>query len=75
MVIGFEPITTIILQARDSAELTHVQLLALKKKLQVAAFFDTNPEYGDVEHKTAIAFLATQEQTHLVCDYLPLWTI
>ena len=73
MVIGFEPITTIILQARDSAELQHVQLLALKKKLRVVSFFDTNPEYGDGEHKTAIAFLATQEQTHLVCDYLPLW--
>ena len=69
----FEPITTIILQARDSAELTHVQLLALKKKLQVAAFFDTNPEYGDVEHKTAIAFLATPGQANMVCDYLPLW--
>lgn len=69
----FEPITTIILQARDSAELTHVQLLACKKKFQVVAFFDRNPEYGDVGQKTAIAFLATQEQTHLVCDYLPLW--
>lgn len=73
MVIGFEPITTIILQARDSAELTHVQLLALKKKLQIEAFFDTNSEYGDGEHKTAIAFLATPGQANMVCDYLPLW--
>lgn len=69
----FEAITTIILQARDSAELQHVQLLACKKKLQVTAFFDTNPEYGDVGQKTAIAFIATPSQTHLICDYLPLW--
>lgn len=72
---GFEPITTIILQARDSAELRHVQSLLLKKKLNAVPFFDTNPDaYGAGETvMTAVAVLATKKQLENIMDYLPLW--
>lgn len=71
----FEPITTIILQARDSAELRHVQTLLLKKKLRAVPFFDTNPDaYGAGETvMTAVAVLATKQQVEHILDYLPLW--
>lgn len=72
---NFEPITTIILQARDSAELRHVQTLLLKKKLRAVPFFDTNPDaYGAGETvMTAVAVLATKQQVENILDYLPLW--
>lgn len=72
----FMPITTIILQARDSAELRHVQTLLLsKRKLDApTVFFDTNePVYGPGEVMTAIAILATKKQTIGILDYLPMW--
>lgn len=69
------PITTIILQARDSAELRHVQNLLLKKKLNVVPFFDMNIEaYGAGETvMTAVAVYATKKQVENILDYLPLW--
>ena len=70
----FYPITTIIKQARDSAELTHVQFLLRKKKLEPVSFFDTNTEaYGPNDIETAFAVLATKEQIENILDYLPLW--
>jgi hypothetical protein len=71
----FTPVTTIILQARDSAELSHVQTLLLKKKLTLDVFFDTNDSaYGpDVSVATALAVFATKKQIENILDYLPLW--
>jgi hypothetical protein len=70
---GFEPITTIILQARDSAELSHVSLLAFHKRLNPEAFLDNNPEYGPGNWPTAVAVFATPKQVKGILDYLPLW--
>jgi hypothetical protein len=72
---AFEPVTTIILQARDSAELRHIQTLLLKKKLNVVPFFDTNSDaYGPAETvMTAVAVLASKKQIENIMDYLPLW--
>jgi len=70
----FKPMTTIILQARDSAELKHVQALLLKKKLKPMPFFDTNEgAYGPGEVMTAIAVFAEPKQIIGILDYLPLW--
>jgi peptidyl-tRNA hydrolase len=73
-----DPVTTIVLQARDSAELRHVQALCLKKKkLQPVVFFDTNAEvYGPgQEVMTALAVFATKKQIKNILDYLPLWGV
>jgi hypothetical protein len=70
----FFPITTIILQARDSAELTHLQQLLTKRKLNPVIFWDTNDEYGQREVMTAIAVMASKHQVQGIMDYLPLWT-
>jgi len=71
---GFTPVTTIILQARDSNELSHVFILAVRKHLKPVPFGDENKEvYGDIKPVTAIAFYATKEQVMGVADYLPLW--
>lgn len=70
---GFTPITTIILQARDSAEMGHVYFLLTKKKLNPVMFSDTNPEYGPGEWPTAVAVFATKKQTFGILDYLPMW--
>jgi hypothetical protein len=69
----FKPITTIILQARDSAELGHVHFLLHKKKLNPILFSDENPQYGPGEWPTAIAALANKKQIEGILDYLPLW--
>lgn len=71
--VMWEPITTIILQARDSAEMAHIHLLAHKKRLEPVMFSDENPEYGLGNWPTAVAFLAKKEQTLGICDYLPMW--
>jgi hypothetical protein len=73
--IQFEPMTTIVLQARDSAELSHIQILLLKKKLTPAVFFDTNDSvYGPgATVMTALAVFATKKQIENILDYLPLW--
>ena len=65
--------TTIILQARDSAEMGHIHYLLHKKKLDPVIFSDTNPEYGPGEWPTAVAVLATKKQTRGILDYLPMW--
>jgi hypothetical protein len=69
----FEPMTTIILQARDSAEMGHVFTLLFKKRLNPVIFSDDNPEYGPGQWPTAVAVFATPKQVKGVLDYLPLW--
>jgi hypothetical protein len=70
---GFESITTIILQARDSAELQHIQLLLSKNDLDSVSFFDTNDQYGTLPTMTAVATFITPGETTGITDYLPLW--
>jgi hypothetical protein len=73
-VTTFEPVTTIILQARDTSELWHVRNLLFKRKLGPLMFADTNLEaYGPGDIVTAVAVLATKKQIEGVLDYLPLW--
>lgn len=70
----FEPITTIILQCRDSAELGHIHYLLFRKKLNPVIFSDTNPDYGDkFEAPTAVAVHASPKQVQYILDYLPLF--
>ena len=69
----FEPITTIILQARDSSEMGHVYRLLSRKRLTPVIFSDDNPEYGPGSWPTAVAVFATKKQIEGVLDYLPLW--
>lgn len=70
----FQPITTIILQARDSYELRHNYVYLTAKKLNPVLFQDENKEvYGDFRPTTALAVLATPAQVVGILDYLPLW--
>lgn len=72
-VSSFVPFTTIILQARDSAEVGHVYALLYKDRLKPVIFSDDNPDYGPGSWPTAIAVLATKKQVMYALDYLPLW--
>jgi hypothetical protein len=74
----FKAYTTIILQARDSAEMHHVWLLLhknllRKKKPAPVGFWDTNPEYGAGSWPTAMAAFATKKEVVGILDYLPMW--
>lgn len=70
----FDKTTTIVLQARDSAEMGHVfQLLYYQKHLDPVFFYDDNPEYGAGSFPTAVAVFANQKQIKGILDYLPLW--
>lgn len=69
----FYPVTTIILQARDSAEMGHVFRLLNRKRLNPVIFSDNNPEYGPGDWPTAVAVFATKKQVDGILDYLPLW--
>lgn len=72
---SFEPITTIILQARDSAELRHIATLFHKKKIIYSTFLDSNPDYGPGFALTALStWPIYKDQIVGVCDYLPLWS-
>lgn len=68
------PMTTIVLQARDSAEMGHVFQLLNRKRLNPMMFSDDNPEYGPGSWPTAIAVFATQKQVQGILDYLLLWS-
>lgn len=73
---AFESITTIILQARDSAELCHVYELFLRhKKLSRPVLFsdENKAAYADFHPITAMAVLATKKGVEGILDYLPLW--
>lgn len=70
----WNPLTTIILQARDSQELIHNFLAIRAKKLQPVIFSDENEAaYGKFQPVTALAVLAKPSQMKGVLDYLPLW--
>jgi hypothetical protein len=69
------PITTIILQARDSNEMLHVYRLLVKRKLNPVIFSDDNPEYGPGSWPTAVAVFSTKKQVDGILDYLPLWSV
>lgn len=70
---SFAPTTTLILQARDSAEMSHVFFLLTRRRLQPVIFSDDNPEYGPGKFPTAIGVRATKKQIDGILDYLPLW--
>jgi peptidyl-tRNA hydrolase len=67
------PITTIILQARDSKELGHIYRLLHRRKLNPVIFQDNNPEYGPGYWPTAVAVYATEKLVTWILGYLPLW--
>ena len=75
-----EAITTIILGARDSNELRHVQRLLEKAEIEHYTFEDINPAvYGEdcgapCEVTTALATVPVMpEEVVDILDYLPLW--
>jgi hypothetical protein len=73
----FEPMTTIVLACRDSAELIHVYQLAQRAKLKTAVFADQNlPAYGSLGwYHTAVAYYATKSQHEkALLNYLKLWS-
>ena len=73
----FSPVTTIILEARDSYELKHVLVLLEKNGIPVYDFFDTEqPDYGSPVDlvRTAIATEPVEPSAvQGILDYLPLW--
>lgn len=73
----FEPITTIVLGARDSFELNHVFNLLDLAKIPTYAFYDSNQQdYGDPEWKVMTAIATepvTPDEVVGILDYLPLW--
>lgn len=71
--VGFYPITTIILQCRDTAELMHVSARLVKKFKQMAHFRDDNPEYGYNKPITGVAVMAEPTKIADILGYLPLW--
>lgn len=74
----FTPITTIILAARDSFELSHVYNLLSSAEVPVHHFMDTEqPDYGNLNTAvvTAIATEPVQASSVVgILDYLPLWS-
>jgi hypothetical protein len=72
-----DPITTIVLAARDSLELHHVMQLLDQAGIKVHEFKDTEqPDYGsaELEVRTAIATEpVSPEMVVGILDYLPLW--
>jgi hypothetical protein len=72
--IWADPVTTIILQARDQKEMMHGYILLVEKNFLPTLFADENPEvYGDIKPITAMAVLATPKYVEGILDYLPLW--
>jgi len=70
---AWEPITTIVLQCRDSLELAHVYDLLQEADIKVEYFMDDNPEYGPGRIITAIAtHPVLPEDVVGITDYLPL---
>lgn len=74
----WEPITTIVLAARDTAEMEHIHHLIHKDEdedVQGIAFYDTNSDvYGPGEVLTAICTLPIEPwKLAGITDYLPLW--
>lgn len=73
---GWCPITTIVLAARDSAEMEHVlHLINKDDDTETVTFHDTNSDvYGPGEVLTAICTLPIEPwKLAGITDYLPLW--
>jgi hypothetical protein len=73
---AIEPITTIVLQARDGKELLHLMFLMDKEEIPYEVFRDTNSEYGDERHEVPTAFATYPLEPSAIMgilDYLPLW--
>ena len=69
------PITTIVLEARDSRELLHIENLLATANIRSARFVDENPEYRNGTALTAICtYPVLPEKLQGITDYLPLWT-
>lgn len=78
---SWEPTTTIILSARDSAELQHIQHVLTLARVDHVGFKDTNEEYGySPDHKINHVFTAVctypiePKRRENLLDHLPLWT-
>jgi hypothetical protein len=71
----FQPITTVILQCRDSNELNHVLRLLNRRNMRLVTFSDTNEQAygGPMPVFTALACLTTRKQVEGILDYLPLF--
>jgi len=72
----FQPVTTIILSARDSFELYHVKNLLKDANIPVQSFYDDNDEaYG--EDQKVMTAVATEPVDSVdvqgILDYLHLW--
>lgn len=75
--LPFQPLTTIVLGARDSFELEHVYgLLRDVAGVMAYKFNDTNPDvYGEGEVTTAFATVPVLPTEVIgILDYLPLWS-
>lgn len=77
----FRECTTIILAARDSKELSHVELLLAREGINRYNFWDTNGEVygaseseGDAHIMTALAIEPIEPiKVYGILNYLPLW--
>lgn len=71
--LRFEPVTTIILECRNTDEMLHVWNLVHKAGFPKSVFYDSNAEaYGvGLTPPTAIAFQATKPESFGISDYLP----
>lgn len=74
-VIRFQPVTTIVLAARDSFELYHLKGLLDGAGIKNEYFYDENPEvYGEGKVLTAIATVPVfPDEVYGILDYLQLW--
>ncbi len=73
-----QPITKIILEARDSFELLHTKALLDEREIPNYAFEDSNQiDYGNTQVSVTTA-IATEpvsaEEVAGILDYLPLWS-
>jgi hypothetical protein len=70
---AWEPITTIVLECRDSLELAHIKDLLEEADLEVEEMLDDNPEYGPGKVRTAICTWPVYAKNVVgITDYLPL---
>lgn len=70
----FKPITTIILQARNSRAMCNAFLALRQIRLSTVFFSDENEEaYGDFKPITAMAVLARPSQVKEALSAFPLW--
>lgn len=70
------PITTIVLQARDTNELDHISLLAEDKGILQFSFADDNPTVYGINGRITTALAlgpVVPEALYGISDYLPLW--